>query len=33
MAEVDPDIVYVDNADVIRRAMIPQTLDEVARAR
>jgi hypothetical protein len=33
MTVVDPDIVYVDNADVIRRAMIPQTLGEEARAR
>jgi glycerophosphoryl diester phosphodiesterase len=33
MAVVDPDIVYVDNADVIRRTTIPQTLGEEARAR
>ena len=33
MSVVDPDIVYVDNPDVIRRAMIPQSLGEEARAR
>jgi len=37
MAVLDPDIVYVDNADVIagviRRATIPRTLGEEARAR
>lgn len=33
MAGVDPDIAYVDNADVIRRAIIRQTLGEEARVR
>jgi hypothetical protein len=31
IAVCDPDIAYIDNADVIRRAMIPQTLGKRAR--